>query len=377
MSKIFSADGHIDFPYLPLDIFEKYGDPDIRDRLPKALEDGNGQLSWVVDGRAVFKIGATSMSHSFPKQGFSRRYDMINEAGFFDDAEELLFHAAVPALRVKDQELDELEGEVIYGVLGADAALRDPEVTVGVYRAYNRWLADFCAESPNRLVGLACIANSDPETAASMVREVSKLGLKGADFHYQTAAKPAWLPFWDPLWDAAQECGMPISFHATGQRIDTQSEEYVANQKLALSVYGIDFQMVASRTLAGAIFSGMCERFPGLNFVLGESGVGWIPYVLERMDEAYHDRYTGLVSQLPSNYWRRQGHTTFQNESSAFRMLDILGEKNIMWGADYPHMDSVWPESHQFIERTMGHLDEGVRTKITHDNAVALYGLDS
>ena len=257
-SRIFSADGHIDFPYLPLDIFERYGEPDIRDRLPKTVSDDDGQLHWVVDGRAPFKIGATSMGHSFPKQGFSRRLDLINEAGFFDDAEEYVFHAAVPELRLKDQQLDGLEGEVIYGVLDADAALRDPEVTAGVYQAYNRWLADFCSEAPDRLVGLACIPNFDPETAASMVREASKLGLKGADFHYQTAAKPAWLPIWDPLWDAVQECGMPVSFHATGQRIDTKSEEYLANQKLALSVYGVDFQMIASRTLAGALFSGMC-----------------------------------------------------------------------------------------------------------------------
>jgi predicted TIM-barrel fold metal-dependent hydrolase len=76
----------------------------------------------------------------------------------------------------------------------------------------------------------------------------------------------------------------------------------------------------------------------------------------------------------PSEYWRRQCYATYQSDPIGIRLLDILGEENVMWGSDFPHPDGVWPDSQSFIERELGDLPEQVRTKITCTNAAKLYG---
>src|SRR5205823_4919659 len=110
------------------------------------------------------------------------------------------------------------------------------------------------------------------------------------------------------------------------------------------------FQIAAAEFLAGIVFSGALDRFPGFKFVLGEAGVSWLPYILDRMDEEYEDRYHQLtLSMKPSELWRRQGYSTYQHEPSVAVMIPLIGEDNIMWGSDYPHPDGIWPDSQKWI----------------------------
>ena len=135
-------------------------------------------------------------------------------------------------------------------------------------------------------------------------------------------------------------------------------------------------QIVGAEFLASIVFSGALERYPGMKFVLGECGVSWIPHILGRMDEEYEDQFYHLNFSLkPSDYWRRQGYTTFQHETTAADVVHLVGEDNIIWGSDYPHPDGVWPDSRKIIEDDLGRLDGPVRRKITRDNAGKLYGI--
>jgi uncharacterized protein len=137
--------------------------------------------------------------------------------------------------------------------------------------------------------------------------------------------------------------------------------------------------------LVGIIFSGVLERHPGVRLVLAEAGIGWIPYVLERMDHEY-DKYVearegweargGIpIPLLPSEYFRRQVWATFQDDPAGLGLLSSIGEDRVMWASDYPHPDSTWPHSRRVIAAQMGGLPEDTRRKLTHDNASALYGL--
>jgi predicted TIM-barrel fold metal-dependent hydrolase len=124
------------------------------------------------------------------------------------------------------------------------------------------------------------------------------------------------------------------------------------------------------------ITSGACEKYPDFKFVLGESGVTWIPYVLDRFDTEYEDRARALgFSMKPSDYWRRQGYTTYQQDQFIEPIIPLVGEDNIIWGADYPHPDCIWPASRQHIEANLGQLSASVRRKIICDNVVQLYHL--
>jgi predicted TIM-barrel fold metal-dependent hydrolase len=124
--------------------------------------------------------------------------------------------------------------------------------------------------------------------------------------------------------------------------------------------------------------SGACQRFPDFQFVLGECGAGWVPFVIERMDIKYTDgmldeKFDPPLDLKPSQYWYRQGATTFQQDPCVGHMADYIGVDNLIWGSDYPHPDGVWPDSRQVIKNTMGQLDEDAIRKITCQNAVDRY----
>jgi predicted TIM-barrel fold metal-dependent hydrolase len=124
------------------------------------------------------------------------------------------------------------------------------------------------------------------------------------------------------------------------------------------------------------IASGACEKYPDFKFVLGESGVTWLPYVFDRLDTEYEDRGRALgFSMKPSDYFRRQGYTTYQQDQYMEPIIPLVGEDNIIWGADYPHPDCIWPESRRTIEKNLGMISERVRRKITSENVMKLYNI--
>ena len=108
--------------------------------------------------------------------------------------------------------------------------------------------------------------------------------------------------------------------------------------------------------------------------ILGESGIGWLPYALERMDsEADQFRDLGLRLQ-PSEYWRRQMAATFQDDQAGIDAIDTIGEETLMWGSDFPHPDGLWPDSREFIARQFAGIPQATRRKILCENAARIYG---
>ena len=104
--------------------------------------------------------------------------------------------------------------------------------------------------------------------------------------------------------------------------------------------------MHMSTMLMSLIFSGAPERYPNLKIVIGEAGLGWIPYVLQHMDLEWEDQFQDLdLKMKPSEYWHRQFYATYQTDPVGIELLDHLGEDNVMWGSDFPHPDGIWPDS--------------------------------
>jgi len=132
---------------------------------------------------------------------------------------------------------------------------------------------------------------------------------------------------------------------------------------------------------------GILERHPKLKIVIAESGVGWLPWLIEELDyrhwrlweaEEYWAQHGGIPLRMkPSELFKRQVYATFQESPTAMRLLEFYGPDNLLWASDYPHPDSVWPNSRAAIERQMGHLPIETVRKLTYDNAAKLYGLDT
>ena len=372
--KVISGDSHIDLRWLPADLFVSNSVGELKDLMPQVKETEDGPRWFAEGGNIMGRPGAIGVSLTARLPGQSKRVERMFEAGFYDGQ----YHPSTPDLRIKDQDVDGIDAEVIYGVLGMAAYIENPEVLRSSFEIYNSWAADFCKTKPGRFVALACIPNDDPEIAAIELRRASRLGLKGAEFAPHTSVKPIWHRDWDVLWAAAAECNMPISFHTLGYKSRPPTDERMATEYSMQyrATNSALFQMSGAEYLSAIIFSGALDRHPGFKFVLGECGVGWIPYVLARMDDEYEDQFHELnFSMKPSDFWRRQGFTTYQHETIVADVVHLVGEDNILWGSDYPHPDGVWPDSAQMIAEDLGRLDERVRRKIICENTGKLYGL--
>ncbi len=113
-----------------------------------------------------------------------------------------------------------------------------------------------------------------------------------------------------------------------------------------------------------------------MKLVFAETGLAWIPYVLDRMDYHFSEQHRDLQLKMkPSDYWKRQCKATFQYDPIGMRLLDLLGEDTLMWGSDFPHPDCVWPDSQEYIDKQFSGLPATTRRKIICENAAQLYGL--
>jgi uncharacterized protein len=373
---VISADGHVDLIWLPPDLFTSNARQGLKERMPHVVDGPKGP-EWVSKNGAKFGLanGMGSAGREYVP-GVIHRSDRMASEGLFEDGRKGIRRLTIPELRLKDQDRDGVQAEVLYGVLGSSMRLNDPEAAVEMLRIYNEWLSDFCRPHRDRLAGLANINSHDMEAAVAEVRRVAKEGvLRGLDVANRPDMVPLWDEFWDPLWQVAEETNLAVHFHTIGGRSPDYSKMSPKIVRRVQAVQITGFQMHMAGFLMSLIFSGALERHPGLKIVIGEAGIGWIPYVLDHMDLEWEDQFKDLELKMkPSEYWYRQCYATYQSDVVGVRLLDLLGIDNVMWGNDFPHPDGIWPDSREYLARELGHLPESTRRKIVRDNAAKLYG---
>ncbi len=394
--EMISADCHLDLCWLPTDLFVTQASGEMRERMPYVEEGPDGKKRWLTKKGAQLGLvnGMGSAGREYVP-GRIHRADRMAETGLYSDGAKGIRRLSDPDLRIKDQDRDGVQAEVLYGILGATSRMNDPEATVEVMRIYNEWLADFCSTHPERFAGLASIPNHPLDAAITEIERVAKRGaLRGLDIANSPDLKPLWDPYWNPLWEVVNASGLPLHFHTVGGYVPDHIRKIVmvgsdptrAKQpdapavelptaRAAFATSITQFQVNMANILASVIFSGALERNRGLRLVLGEAGIGWIPYVLWRMDAEWEDQFKDLSLKMPpSEYWKRQCWATYQTDPIGVKLLDDLGADRVMWGSDFPHPDGVWPDSREYVQREMGHLPAAVRRKVVCENAARLYG---
>ena len=378
MYRAISADSHVDLVWLPSKLFVENCTTHLRDRMPYVIESDEGR-KWVTNAGAKLGFENGVGSGGLPyKKGWSKHVDRMAEKGLFEDGKNGIKRCTDPVLRVQDQDLDGISGEVLYGILGASKRLQDDIAVIEVMRIYNEWLADFCEKFPQRFAGLASIPSGTPEAAIAEVRRVIRRGsLRGLDIAGGESSLPFFHPAWGEFWDLIDEAKLPVHFHTIGVVLrEVEGLSVLGKEQVrAVAVAGGQFQRAAI-LLSDLILGGICESHPNVKFVLGEAGLGWIPYMLERMDWVWEDqcRKTLTLTQRPSDYWRRQCFASYQSELIGTKLLSDIGVGNVMWASDFPHADGVWPDSQEFIRSQLGHLDSQDRDRVIYRNAAELYG---
>ncbi len=256
-------------------------------------------------------------------------------------------------------------------------------------RAYNRWLGDFCSANPDRLLGVALIGTlADVDDAMATVREAKELGLGGGlmlPVNYYNVDEPFWNDRrYESLWSLCEELDMPLHTH-----VGPGSPYYGEDNFESMLIWCMESAFWVHRPLWFFTFSGIFERHPELKFAFTEQGVEWIPPMLMAMDMVLEGKITPfgedarrkMFSIMPSEYFRRQCYVG-ATYTDALGWVDEqqraqLGVDRIMWGSDYPHMESAWPHTREKLQELMKGIDEADVRAIVAGNAIECYSLDA
>ena len=353
--RLISADDHMDIHVLPPDLFVERLPASLRESGPWVVETDDGPF-WQVEGRLLSPSGRKAAG-----------YIRSDEHGF---------RPGQPETRLEDMDRDGVYAQVVYSPMTTQLRVEDPELRAACLRAYNDWSAEFNRAAPDRLLLLAHLPSHEPKAAAEELQRVAALGHRGAIVGQDEADEPIFEDSWRVFWDAADEIALPIHAHL-GPRPRSLAFQ-LGSWRMPACVAVIPIQL--DEALAGMIFSGMLEQRPNVKFVLGEGGLGWIPYVLERLDHEHHKYYDKTadhrLSMLPSEIFRRQVYATYEDEDLGVRLIPEIGVDNVMWASDYPHGDSTWPHSRKALaDSPLAAQGDDVLRKVVCDTAARVYGI--
>jgi len=288
--------------------------------------------------------------------------------------------ASDPRARLGDLDAEGIDAAVLYPTIGLGFwGVPDPATAQALARAYNDWLAGYCAAAPGRLFGAAMVPFQDVAGAVEELRRArDELGFVAAFVRPNPCrGRSIAAAEHEPFWDAAEELGVAVAVHEGLQlAVPPLGVDRRPTNPLVLHAASHTLeQMLACAQLIG---TGVLERHPDLRVVFLEAGGGWVPYWLARLDHQV-PCYGGYAPELrltPSEYFARQCWISFEIDEATLPVLvPFVGEDRIVWGSDYPHADSTFPGAVRELQATIASLPGPVRSRILGENAAALYGL--
>ena len=366
---ILSSDSHV---FEPPDLWTSRIDAAFRDRAPRMQRiDGADQL--VVDDQIVSGIGLISNAGA--------RFEApetISSLGRFEDV-----HAGGydPYQHLADMELDGVAGEVLYPSQGLFYfKVADSSLMSAIFRAYNDWLADFCSVDPARLKGIAMINLDDVADGIKELERAARRGFAGAMItEYPLETRRYDQPEYEPFWAAAEALGMPLSLHTATRRqgkIRGAGERTIrdATSRSTKAFY-------PALSMCDMIFSGVFERYPRLTVAIVEFELAWAPHVLSTMDYTYRERHEEALYRFkdgmrPSDFFHRNVCLSFQEDAIGIRLRDAIGVDSMMWGSDYPHSESTFPQSRKILAEILAGVPDAEQAKIAGGNTARVYGFD-
>jgi predicted TIM-barrel fold metal-dependent hydrolase len=370
-----SVDDHV---VEPPDLFEGHLPDRWRDIAPRMVTRDDGADVWQYDGKEIVNIGLNAVAGRPPEE-YGMEPTSLREMrpGCYDIHE-----------RVRDMDANGVLGSMCFpsfpnlcGQLFARS--HDKESALAIVKAYNDWHVDeWCGTYPGRFIPLMIPPLWDPVEMAAEVRRMAAKGCHAVTFseNPEKLKMPSMhAEHWDPFWEACSDEGTIVCLH-----IGSSSSLVVTAQDAPIDVL-ITLQPVnIVQCAADLMWSPVLRKFPDLRISLSEGGIGWIPYLLERLDWIYtrHHAWTGqeFGGRLPSEVFRERIVTCFIDDPVGLVVRDRVGIDRICWEADYPHSDSTWPTSPEFLMKSLEQVPGGVPDAeidaMTHLNAMRHFRFD-
>jgi predicted TIM-barrel fold metal-dependent hydrolase len=368
MLKLFSVDDHI---VEPADVWTARLPTKFQEKGPHVIE-ADGRQFWVYEDQRSATMGLNALAGKDPA-------DWGTDPVRFTDLIPGCYEAAA---RADDFRADGIVASVLFPSLPGFGGrvffqMKDKELADLCVRAYNDFVIDeWCAAAPDIFVPTIILQLWDPELAAAELRRCAARGARAVSF----PENPSYLKLpslhtdhWDPVFQAFEETGVVCSMHLGSSGhipIPTPDSHFSVAITAAPAVVGIE-------TLTDILFGTLPRRFPNVQFVLTEGGVGYVPYVLERADFVWgkHQFWAPFGDIKPSEIFHRQFAVCAVNETFGLckDAIDLIGIDNILWESDYPHSETTWPSSQTQAAKVLGHLSTEQIDKITYQNAERIF----
>lgn len=381
---VVTCDTHINEP---LDFFTGRIDAQYVDRLPRVTTDADG-TQWLVSEAAkpqLVRMPPNRPDLLMTPEEFES-FEVMAPYTEKMEAEDVMRAAAGRNLeqRVEHARSQGVDYEIVFankGLLGF--CTPDPDFAGVMCRAWNRWALDYF-HGYDSFKPMAMIATGVLEDAIKEVQWAAANGFHGLllpnrpIYHRRDQPRNA-LEYnnksFEPLWAAIAETGLPITLHvSTGE-----DPRAVGGNGGAITNFVCHSMTTTVEPLVQLITSGVFERHPTLKLGTIESGIGWVPWLLQQMDYAYrahHMWVRPVIPNEPSFYYKRNCFSAFIEEPDALvAAMDAGLEDNVVWSNDYPHHEGSFPHTQAAIERQFGPLSDAQRAKVLGTNAARLFGL--
>ncbi|HEX7096507.1 MAG TPA: amidohydrolase family protein [Acidimicrobiales bacterium] len=364
--RIISADSHV---IEPPTLWQQYVDSVFRDRSPR-LEQRDDTDVLVCDGVEFPPLALYA--------GCLRSDDEVRTTGRWE--EDIPAAAYDPVERRKVVEADGISGEVLFPTVAMSFyALDDAALRAALFHAYNQWLAEFCATDPGFYKGLAAVDVEDIDNAVAELEECHAKGLCGAMIPLFAGTELRYASErYEPLWEAAARLRMPVNLHRA-----TSRDKDAVWTKGTLADRVLRPPTEAQRVALDLIFTGVFDRHPDLVLVSAENEAGWAGHMTETADywwrrnrKILNDPDLIRCAEPPSHYIGRNIAATFMRDRTAVLATPVTGPEMLMFGTDFPHHVSTWPDSVTNIQDQTACAAPEVAEAICWRNAANRYGFD-
>lgn len=382
--RVIDIDTHVIEPY---DLWTSRVPAAHREQVPHVRREADGIDYWYFGEQRALPAAAAAMAGWHEHPPFHPRT--------IDEADPATWDAHKRLQKMDDYGIHAqvLFPNVVFFNADTLVGMGDRSLMLECVRAYNDWQVDWSAADPNRFLPQAVLPFWDLDLAVAELERCRRNGHRGLVF----TSEPEYFkqpkltnPHWDRLWAAAQDLAMPVNFHiGSGDAGPFSIMDESVGQHAAYASMGVLFFLSNGSALTQIICGGICHRFPKLNFISVESGVGWLPFALASLDWQWkncgvpqeHPEYGGM---LPSDYFRRQiyGSFWFEGPETLLPAIEALGADNILYETDFPHPTSMSPspnstaqDPRDYIEHVFKDVPTTDTQKILHDNAAKLYGI--
>jgi predicted TIM-barrel fold metal-dependent hydrolase len=377
---IVSVDDHL---VEPAHAFEGRFPKHLREHEPRIVENEQGKLEWLFDGKhhSLTGPGTTAGLKDGYGGGFvPERFEHMRKGCYDSDA------------RVADMDLNGVWASLSFPSTLTGFANRvlssasNPEVGLAATKAWNDWMfEDWYSSNPDRIIPMGLTFLADADAAAAEIYRNAERGVRAVTLpeRPQHIGFPdLFCGYWDPVVQACADTGTVINLHigsSGGYDAPEITRGAIEQNGMNVVSHGLKATLFGQLSLAACaewLWSGYPDRFPNLKIAMSEGGIGWVAMLLDRLDNIMDrsgygaDVFPGLrpAELVKRNFW----FCTIDDPSTIDTRYRI-GVENIMAEVDYPHGDSTWPDSQEVIHKYWGHLPSHELRAICSENAAQLY----